>query len=269
MTAARKLSGPGGPWFGAWCHIPSAFSAELIARAGFDWVCIDTQHGLAGYEAMVAMLQAMQVVPVPVLVRVTSNDAGQIGRALDAGAAGVIVPLVESAADALRAIRACRYAPAGSRSWGPIRAALDRPDYTPRSADDEVICTIQLETRAGVANADEILATPGIDAVYVGPNDLAISHALDPTGDPTQPEHIAAIETILDACVRNGVTPGIHCGTVAIARHWIDRGFRMVNVASDALFMRRAAAETLAALRAHANDGSTSVGRRDEARVSR
>jgi 4-hydroxy-2-oxoheptanedioate aldolase len=242
---------------GAWCHIPSGYSAELIARAGFDWVCIDTQHGLAGDESMVAMLQAMQTTSVSVLVRVRSNDPGLIGRALDMGAHGVIVPLIDGPEDALKAVQACRCPPDGNRSWGPTRAALDHASYSPRTADAAVVCIVQVETRRGVRNVDEILATPGIDGVYVGPNDLAVSYGLQPTGEPTDPEHLAAIETILEACLRHQVTPGIHCGTTEAAIGWMGRGFRMINVSTDARFMLSAANESLMTLRGHETAGGT------------
>jgi 4-hydroxy-2-oxoheptanedioate aldolase len=230
------------------------YSAEVIARLGFDWVCIDAQHGLAGHETTVAMLQATQFAPMPMLVRVRDNDPALIGRALDAGADGVIVPMIENAAGALRAAQACRYPPAGKRSWGPIRAALHDPGYDLERANNEVLCVIQVETREGVENVDAILATEGIDAVYVGPNDLGVSYKVGPTGDPTNPQHLAAIATILDACLRHDVNPGIHCGTVDAARRWIDEGFRMINVASDALFMRKGAEDVLLALRARDDD---------------
>lgn len=226
---------------GAWCHIPSAFSAELLGRAGPDWICVDTQHGVIGYEAMVPMLRAANACAVPAVVRVTSNDPGLIGLALDAGADGVIVPMVNSPEDAERAVRACRYPPEGDRSWGPVLARLRSEPYDAAAANESVACIVQIETAEAAANADAILETDGLDAVYVGPNDLSLTSGLDPTDDPEDEEQIATIERIAAACRRHGVAPGIHCGTVETAARWKSAGFRMLNIANDARFMRAAA----------------------------
>jgi 4-hydroxy-2-oxoheptanedioate aldolase len=158
--------------------------------------------------------------------------------------------MVNSPEEAERAVGACRYAPDGYRSWGPVRAALGVPGYSRESANRRTVVAVMIETRAGVEAADEILAVPGVDAVYVGPNDLAISLGLQPSADPREAEHVAAIEKILGAAQRHGVTPGIHCGSAETAERWRDAGFRMLNVNSDAVFLRsaaRAVAERLGA----------------------
>lgn len=248
MTTLRDLWDGGGVTVGGWCVIPSAFSAELMGRSGFDWVCVDTHHGLIGYESMATMLQAMSITGTPAFVRVPWNTPGDIMKALDAGAQGVIVPMVNSADEARRAIGACRYPPAGYRSWGPIRAALGVQGYSPETANRRVVAAIMIETAAGVAAADEILSVPGIDAVYVGPNDLAVSHGMRPSGDNFDEEHAQIVEDILDACQRHNVLAGIHCGSVEMARRWRERGFRMFNVTSDAAFMRGGAAAVISQL---------------------
>ena len=243
MTRAglRELWDAGGVTVGGWCAIPSTFSAELMGRVGFDWVCVDTQHGLIGYQQMVAMLQALAITGTPAFVRVPWNTPGDIMKALDAGAQGVIVPMVNSAAEARAVVGACRYPPDGYRSWGPIRASLGVDGYGPEVGNRRVVVAVMLETAAGVTAADEILAVPGIDAVYVGPNDLAITHGLSPSADAVSDEHAELIERVLAACQRHGVLPGIHCGSVETARRWRERGFRMLNVSSDAVFMRTGA----------------------------
>jgi 4-hydroxy-2-oxoheptanedioate aldolase len=228
--------------------IPSAFSAELMGRAGFDWVGIDTQHGLIGYDQMALMLQALAITGTPAFVRVPWNTPGDIMKALDAGAQGVIVPMVNSAEDAARVVGACRYPPDGYRSWGPIRAALGVDGYSPATGNRRVVVAVMIETTAGVAAADEILAVPGVDAVYVGPNDLAISHGMSPSADAFGEEHARLVEGVLAAAQRHGVVPGIHCGSIDVALQWRERGFRMFNVTSDAIFMRTGATGVVRAL---------------------
>ena len=129
----------------------------------------------------------------------------------------------------------------GYRSWGPIRASLGKPLFTPETANRDVVCAVMIETDEAVANLDEILSVEGVDAVYVGPSDLAVSLGLQPTGDPAEPRHVETIERILDACNRHGVVAGIHCGSVDTAKRWLDAGFRMVNVNNDAIFVRTTA----------------------------
>ena len=248
MTTLRELWDGGGVTVGGWCVIPSAFSAELMGRSGFDWVCIDTQHGLIGYEQMVLMLQALAITGTPAFVRVPWNSPGDLMKTLDAGAQGVIVPMVNSAEEARRVVGACRYPPDGYRSWGPIRAALGVEGYAPAIGNRRVVVAVMIETAAGVAAADEIVSVPGVDAVYVGPNDLAITHGMSPSADTFTDEHAQVVERVLAACQRHGVTPGIHCGSVETARRWRERGFRMLNVTSDGVFLRTGAAQVVEAL---------------------
>ncbi|HEY4028209.1 MAG TPA: aldolase/citrate lyase family protein [Candidatus Dormibacteraeota bacterium] len=247
MTTLRELWDGGGVTVGGWCTIPSAFSAELMGRSGFDWVCIDTQHGLVGYDQMALMLQALSITATPAFVRVPWNAPGDIMKALDAGAQGVIVPMINSAEEARRAVAASRYPPDGHRSWGPIRAALGVEGYTPASGNRRVVVAVMIETEAGVAAADEIVSVPGVDAVYVGPNDLAVTHGMSP-GDAFSEAHARIVERVLAACERHGVVPGIHCGSIETAERWRERGFRMFNVTSDAIFMRTGASQVVRAL---------------------
>jgi len=230
---------------GGWCVIPAPFAAELMGRCGFDWVCLDTQHGMIGYDQMVPMLEALSATGTPSIVRVSWNDPPEIMKALDAGAEGVIIPLVNTAADARRAVGACRYPPDGYRSWGPTRASLQARGFTPRGANRAVVCIVMIETAEAISNLDEILEVPGLDAVYVGPNDLAVTHGLEPSADPVNPTHRDLIFKILAGCERAGVVAGIHCGTAETAETWRDAGFRMLNVGSDGVFLRRHAIQVL------------------------
>jgi 4-hydroxy-2-oxoheptanedioate aldolase len=226
---------------GGWCSIPSPFSAELMGRSGFDWVCIDTQHGLVAYDQMVPMLQALSTTATPAFVRVPWNQPDHIMKALDAGAQGVIVPMVSSEDEARAAVAAAKYPPTGMRSWGPIRAAFDVDDYSPEVGNRRTIVAVMIETPGGVENLDAILAVPGVDAVYVGPSDLALGHGIAPTLNPTEPEHERLIETIVEGCHRHGVVAGIHCDGVETARRWHARGYGMFTVATDAALIRQGA----------------------------
>lgn len=248
MTSLRERWDRGGVLVGGWCVVPSAFSAELMGRSGFDWVCVDTQHGLIGYDLMTVMLQALAITGTPAFVRVPWNNPADIMKALDAGAQGLIVPMVNSAAEAGQAVAACRYPPDGYRSWGPIRAALGVDGYGPATANRRTVLAVMIETAAGLRNVDEILSVPGVDAVYVGPSDLAVSHGLAPNPNAEDPEHARLIERILEACQRHGVVPGIHCGSAETALRWRERGFRMLNVNSDGVFLRQGATAVVKAL---------------------
>jgi len=244
---------------GGWLTVPSSFSAELMAHAGFDWLCVDLQHGVIDYQVAVTMLQAISTTETVPIVRVPWNERGIIMKALDAGAYGVIVPIVNTAAEAESAVSACRYPPRGIRSHGPIRAALyGGRDYITR-ADEEVLCIVQVETEESVRNLDEILAVPGVDAAYIGPADLSLSLGLTAASDHDEPAFVEAVQQVLDACKRHNVAPGAHAGNVVTARKRLEQGFLMVEMCDDAGSLARSAAADLKAVR-----GSG----KDEARVS-
>ena len=233
-NALRALWQSGGVAHGAWLSMPSTISAEVVARSGFDYVCIDLQHGLVGYEMAVQMLQALDLAASAPVVRVPWNEPGIIGRMLDAGAMSIIVPMVNSPAEARAAAAACRYAPAGARSFGPLRPFLrDGPGYY-ASANAEVACIPMIETAQAVANLDAILDVPGIDAVYVGPADLSITLGLPPGNNDDRPEFVAALEKIVAACRARGIVPGIHASAALAARRRA-QGFRMITVSADQL----------------------------------
>jgi 4-hydroxy-2-oxoheptanedioate aldolase len=231
--------------FGLWSVIPSSFSAELAAGVGFDYVCVDQQHGVIDYDSMVPMFQAIRAERVAPITRVLSNDPFLIMKALDAGAWGVIVPLVNSAEDAARAVSACRYPPQGMRSYGPVRAAGVIGSRDPEELGGEVLCLVMVETREALERVDEIASTPGVDGVYIGPSDLALSLGLTPTLDIKEGEHAEAIRRIREACHRNGIAAGIHAASGEWARRHAEAGFEMVTVATDAALLRGAALREL------------------------
>jgi 4-hydroxy-2-oxoheptanedioate aldolase len=250
MTTLRELFDSGQPTYGGWCGIPSPFAAELVGRSGFDWVTVDNQHGLAGYDATVPMLQALSATGTPALVRVPWNQPDHVMRALDAGAQGVIVPMVGTAEEARRAVDSVKYPPLGHRSWGPVRSAFDLPDYSPASANERTIVAAMIETPEGVQNMDAIMQVEGIDAIYVGPADLALGHGLQPTLDMAEgSEHERLVLSILEGCVRNHVVPGIHTSGAENAMRWRDAGFRMLTISSDGGFLRSGATQALRWLR--------------------
>ena len=238
------------PTLGGWLTIPSGFSAEIMAHAGFDWVCVDMQHGVIDYQQMVTMLQAVSSTDVTPLVRVPWNEPGIIGKTLDAGARGVIIPMVNSVAEAERAVSACRYAPAGARSYGPLRATYYAGSDYYEHANADVLCIIMIETKEAVARVDEILSVPGIDAVYIGPADLSITLGLPPAPEQEAVIFNDALARVLESCRAHGVVPGI-AGNQSTAPIRIEHGFRLVEVASDARLLGIGAG---AALRAAAPD---------------
>lgn len=222
----------GNATYGLWLSSPEAASAEAIGDSGFDYVCVDMQHGLIDYQDAVSLLRAIRTANTTPIVRVPWNEPGIIGKVLDAGALGVIIPMVNSVEEAEAAVRACRYAPEGSRSFGPIRAGLVYgADYFD-NANTQVACIPMIETRQAIDALDDILAVPGIDAVYVGPADLHVSLGLPPGGDSDHAAFNDAIQKVVSSATARGITPGIHANP-AIGAKRVAGGFRMVTISSD------------------------------------
>ena len=247
----RTLWSTGGTAFGAWCATNSVVSAEAVAAAGYDYVCVDLQHGAVSYSDALPMLVAIAGRGSVPVCRVPANDAGVIGKVLDAGALGVVVPLVSSPEEAARAVAACRYPPRGIRSYGPVRASI-----VTGSRDvvelEQVVCAVMVETLEGLERVDEIAATPGLDAVYVGPADLALALGLAPGYQRPEPEHEAAIQAIARACRRHGITMGIHCDGGELAARRRAQGAQMITVVNDLALVRSGAAAELALATAEA-----------------
>lgn len=232
-NAVKRAWREGRATVGGWLTLPNSFSAEVMAHQGFDWLTIDMQHGLIDYGDVVHMLQAISTKDVTPLVRVPWNDPATIMKVLDAGSYGVVVPLVNTREEAERAVGACRYPPRGYRSNGAIRGRYyGGSDYNAR-AHEHIICVLMIETQAGLDNLDEIASVDGVDALYIGPSDLGYALGMAPKLDNDEPQHVAAVEKILDACKRHGIVAGIHTGGPAYTARWIERGFQMVTVTSD------------------------------------
>jgi 4-hydroxy-2-oxoheptanedioate aldolase len=235
--------------FGMWATMPGSFGAELIADAGVDYVCVDQQHGVIDYDAIVPMFQAIGAAGAAPITRVVQNDPGEIMKSLDAGALGVIVPLVNDAAEAARAVAACRYPPHGIRSYGPVRAARVVGSRDPEDLAGQVLGIVMVETREALERVDEIAATPGLDGIYIGPSDLALSLGLPPSLDVRKDAHVQAVRRIREACHRHGVAAGIQSASGESARRHAEAGFDMVTVATDAALLRSAARREVAAAR--------------------
>ncbi len=247
MNPLREVWEAGRAAFGLWSVAPGSFGVEILSRTGVDYVCVDQQHGVIGYDAMVPMLQAIEAGGATPITRVLSGDPYRIMKSLDAGAWGVIVPLVNSAADAERAVAACRYPPRGVRSYGPTRAAGVVGSGDPEVLEAEALCLVMVETREALDRVDEIAATPGLGGIYVGPSDLSLSLGLPLTLAVREDEHAEAIERVREACARNGIAAGIHSPSGAWARGHAEAGFDMVTVATDASLLGQAALAELAA----------------------
>ncbi len=229
-----------------WLTIPDAYANLLFARAGWDGVILDAQHGLFDERSIVATLQALSA-PVPRrLVRVPWNEPGWVGKALDAGADGVVVPMVNSAEAARRLADACWYPPRGGRSFGPVLAALRGGGLPYQQTAQQIEVLAMIETREALQAVGEIAAVEGITGLFVGPNDLALSLGLAAGSDREEPELIAAFRAILDAASRSAKTTGIFCDSPGYARRMIELGFSMVSVISDAAVLGRGAAAAYA-----------------------
>jgi 4-hydroxy-2-oxoheptanedioate aldolase len=233
MSDLRARLTGGEPAIGLWASIPSSLTAEATALAGADYVVVDQQHGVVEPGTLLAMLQAIRAGGAPGLVRVARNEAFTIGHALDLGAVGVIVPMVEDREQAARAVAACRYAPEGIRSFGALRGGGGEP-----------LCLVMIETGKGLEAVEEIAATPGLDGIYVGPSDLALSLGLQPTIRLEHPPVLDAIERVREACAGHGIVAGLHClAAEDVARH--AGPFAMVTAGGDLLHLQGALAVAL------------------------
>lgn len=239
----------GRPTIGGWLSLANTHTAEVMAHAGFDWLCIDLQHGLIDFGDLRHMLPAISTTDTTPIVRVAGNDPKDIMKVLDAGAMGVIVPLVNNRAEAAAAVSACRYPPDGTRSFGPVRAALYGGQGYEAEANTEIACIVMIETKEGVANVEEIVTTPGLGGIFVGPNDLSLSLGLPPIGDTDDPTHLATVEAILTTCKHHHVPIGIYTGGLEFALKRLAAGFDFVSLGNDIGFLSRTAKSELAVVR--------------------
>jgi 4-hydroxy-2-oxoheptanedioate aldolase len=246
----RTLWKSGGAAVNGWLAIPNSFSAETMAHQGWDSLTIDLQHGVVDYQAMLPMLQAISTTHTVPVVRVPWLEPGILMKTLDAGAYGVICPMVNTREDAQRLVAWTHYAPRGTRSFGPVRALLYGGADYPQHANDTIVTFAMIETAQALENLDDILSVEGLDAVYIGPSDLSLALGCRPVFDDVDPPVAQAIDHILERAKAHGLVAGIHNGRPDVALARIAKGFQFVTVSSDARLMAAGAQQMLAAMRA-------------------
>ncbi len=237
------------PVINGWLAIANGFSAEIMANQGWDSLTVDLQHGLLDYQAMTTMLQAISTTNTVPVVRVPWLEPGIIMKTLDAGAYGVICPMVNTREDAQRLVAYTNYAPRGTRSFGPVRALIYGGADYPTHANDTIVRFAMIETAQALDNLDTILSVEGLDAIYIGPSDLSLSLGCKPTFDDVEPKVAQAIAHIVERAKAHGVKAGIHNGRVDVAKARIAMGYQFVTISSDARLMAAGAQEILGAMR--------------------
>jgi len=246
----KELFKAGKPIINSWLAIPSSFSAEVMSNQGWDSLTIDMQHGLIDYPNAVSMLQAISTTETTPMARVNWNEPGQIMKILDAGCYGIICPMVSNRKEAEKFIQACQYPPKGYRSFGPIRASIYGGSDYAKNADEEILKLAMIETKEALENLDEILDTPNLDGIYVGPADLSLAINEEPGFD--RPENTKAykeILRILEAAKKRNLFAGLHNGTAEYAQKMLDKGFNLVTVGSDSRYIAAGAKSDLEKLK--------------------
>ena len=230
----KKMMSEGKPVINGWLQIPSTVSAEAMAHQGWDSLTIDMQHGLVDYSNALPMLQTISSTDVTPLARVNWNEPGQIMKILDAGCYGIICPMVSNKEEAERFVQACMYPPKGYRSFGPIRGLIyGGSDYGDK-ANEEILKFAMIETKEALDKLDEIMSTPGVDGIYIGPADLSLAIGEKPSFDNPEgsPQYKKILE-ILDHAKKNKIAAGIHNASAEYAKQMIDLGFNLVTIGSD------------------------------------
>jgi 4-hydroxy-2-oxoheptanedioate aldolase len=246
----KELYKAGKPIINSWLAIPSSFSAEVMANQDWDSITIDMQHGLIDYPNAVNMLQAISTTQTTPLARVNWNEPGQIMKILDAGCYGVICPMVSNRKEAEKFIQACQYPPKGYRSFGPVRANIYGGDDYSKHANDEILKLAMIETKEALEKLDEILDTPNLDGIYIGPADLSLAVGEEPGFDrPESTKAFSEILRILESAKKRNLLAGLHNGTPEYALKMIDKGFNLVTVGSDSRYIASGAKSDLEILK--------------------
>ena len=233
-----------------WLQIPNSFTAELMANQSWDSLTLDMQHGVIDYPDALGMLQAISSTDVVPMVRVNWNEPGQIMKILDAGAYGIICPMVSNKKEAENFIKACMYPPKGFRSYGPIRGLVyGGGDYADK-ANEEILKFAMIETKESLENLDEIMSTPGLDGIYIGPADLSLALGKKPSFDKPEEDPIYdVIMKILDHAQKNKLIAGIQNGEPEYAAKMIKKGFQFVTIGSDQRYLTAASKSALSKLK--------------------
>jgi 4-hydroxy-2-oxoheptanedioate aldolase len=232
-----------------WLTIPSSFSAETMAHQGWDSLTIDLQHGIVDYQVMVGMLQAISTTDTVPLVRVPWLEPGILMKALDAGAYGVICPMINTRDDAQKLVAYTHYVPRGTRSFGPLRALLYGGADYPQHANDTILTFAMIESAQALDNLDHILSVEGLDAIYIGPADLSLALGCRPTFDDLDQTAAQAVDHVLERAKAHGLVAGIHNGSPETALKRIAKGFQFVTINSDAALMAAAAQQVIGKMR--------------------
>lgn len=259
----KQLWGEGRSTANGWLSIGNSFTAEIMAAQGYDSICIDLQHGAIDYQTCLLMLQAMRASSVVPLVRVPWLEPGIIMKALDAGAYGIICPMINSGEQAAEFVSCVRYAPLGKRSFGPTRANFSAGANYAIEANGELLAFAMIETSEAMENLDAIARTPGLDGLYVGPADLTLSLAqgrLPPGFDREEPEMLAALVSIREACVTAGIRSALHCGTADYAARAVGWGFDMITLSNDVRMLAGAADATVRRFRTLVAEAESDAG---------
>lgn len=256
----REALASGRPTVTAWMSIDSPYLAEVLSHCGYDAVTVDVQHGMFGLDRAITLLQAVSAGPAMPMARCPSHDPATIGKLLDGGAYGIVCPAIGTADEAAGFVRACRYPPTGTRSFGPARGLLyGGPDYLAQ-ADRTILTWAMIESAEALDNLGAILATPGLDGVYVGPNDLALSLGEVP-GQAEPPVRVAAaLAQVAQAARGAGLWAGVFCTEPHVAHQMIDLGYHLVTPGNDVGVMRHAARQSIAVARGQSDAGQPSAG---------
>jgi 4-hydroxy-2-oxoheptanedioate aldolase len=246
----REIFKKGDSAINGWLQIPNSFTAELMANQNWDSLTLDMQHGIIDYPNAVGMLQAISTTNVVPLARVNWNEPGQIMKILDAGAYGIICPMVSNRKEAEHFVQACMYPPKGYRSYGPIRGLVyGGPDYADE-ANNEILKFAMIETKESLDNLDDIMQTPGLDGIYIGPADLSLAIGEKPSFDKPEGDPVyKVIMKILDHAKKNKIIAGIQNGQPEYAEKMIKKGFQLVTIGSDQRYMTGASKAALGKLR--------------------
>lgn len=245
----REIWAAGGVAINGWLAIPSGFSAETMAHQGWDTLTVDIQHGVVDYQKAVEMFTAISTTDTVPVTRVPCLEPGILMKVLDAGAYGVICPMINSGEDAEKLVAWTHYPPVGTRSFGPIRSLLCGGADYPEHANETIVVFAMIETRDGLDNLEDILSVPGLDAVYIGPSNLSLALGCRPTFDDVEPPVTEAINMIVAKAKEYGKVAGCHNGTPEFALMRIELGFQFVTIASDARLMASASKDVLARVR--------------------
>tara|TARA_B100000427_G_C15353893_1_gene526697 strand:+ start:67 stop:858 length:792 start_codon:yes stop_codon:yes gene_type:complete len=246
----KQIIAEGKAVINGWLQIPHSFPSEVMAKIGWDSLTIDMQHGVVDYPNALQMYQAISTTDVVPMARVNWNDPGPIMKILDAGCYGIICPMISNRKEAEKFVQACMYPPKGYRSFGPIRASIYAGADYGKHANEEIVKIAMIETKESLENLDDIMSTPGLDGIYIGPADLSIALGHEPSFDKTEDDPAySTIMKVLEHAKKNNIFAGIHNMSAEYAKKMIDKGFQFVTIGSDIRYMTAGAKKDIEILK--------------------